>query len=124
VLPVDPRREQALLGRDGPLQEADLAQNAAQHVHPPPVFSLASFRVLLGRADPCLQLADLGMVGPMLGDKRALAAGKLVEFVLPRLQLVLELRERAAANLPRRAAAPPPAPMPVLAAQPSHPHPQ
>src|SRR5260370_17538433 len=60
----------------------------------------------------------------MLGDKRAFAAGQLIEFVLPGLQLLLELGERAATGLARRAAAPSPAAAPVLPAQLSHPNPQ
>src|SRR5438874_7331535 len=60
----------------------------------------------------------------MLGIKRALPAGKLVEFVLPGLQLLLELRERASVGLARRTPATTPAAVPVLPPQPSHPDPQ
>ena len=60
----------------------------------------------------------------MLGIKRALPAGKLVEFVLPGLQLLLELRERAPAGLARRTSATSPAAVPVLPPQPSHPDPE
>src|SRR5256885_16566050 len=60
----------------------------------------------------------------MLGNERTLAAGKLVEFVLPGLQLVLELHERAPAGLARRTPATSPTAVPVLPPQPSHPDPQ
>ena len=69
-----------------------------------------------------MQLVNLRLVRSMLGIKRALAAGKLVEFVLPGLQLVLELRERAAAGLARRTTTTAsPAAVPVLPPQPPHP---
>src|SRR2546429_8612791 len=60
----------------------------------------------------------------MLGIKGALPAGKLVEFVLPGLQLLLELRERAPAGLARRTSTTSPAAVPVLPPQPSHPDPE
>src|SRR5437773_4399926 len=60
----------------------------------------------------------------MLGNERTLAAGKLVEFVLPGLQLLLELRECASAGLACRTPATSPASVPVLPPQPSHPYPQ
>src|SRR5438309_6362276 len=60
----------------------------------------------------------------MLGDERALPAGKLVEFVLPGLQLLLELREGAPARLAGRTSATSPATVPVLPPQPSHPNSQ
>src|SRR2546430_17563773 len=59
----------------------------------------------------------------MLGIKGALPAGKLVEFVLPGLQLLLELRQRAPAGLARRTSATSPATVPGLPPQPSHPDP-
>src|SRR5438552_16910211 len=58
---------------------------------------------------------------PMFGKERALAAGQLVQFVLPALKLLLHLGERLAAGISSRAAAaPPPAAMPVLPPHPPH----
>ena len=54
VLAVDPRGEQPLVGRVSPLQETQLFEHAAQAVHPPPVFTLAPFGVVLGCSDPGL----------------------------------------------------------------------
>src|SRR5437879_13086113 len=58
----------------------------------------------------------------MLGNERALPAGKLIEFVLPGLQILLELREGAPARLAGRTSATSPATVPVLPPQPSHPN--
>src|SRR5207302_6696625 len=60
----------------------------------------------------------------MLDNERALPAGKLIEFVLPGLQILLELREGAPARLVGRPSATSPATVPVLPPQPSHPNSQ
>ena len=107
------------------LQETELLEHTAQAMHPPPVLALAPFGVVLGCPDPGVQLADLGMMGPVLAQERALAAGELRQLVLPALHFVLELGQGLTPGLFCRPASPAPAPpVPMLAAKPAHADPQ
>src|ERR1700719_2436665 len=82
--------------------------------------------VLLRDPDARLQILHLGMVGAMLGEEGAFAAGHLVEPWLPDGRLFLQLAERVAAAVPA-ATAPPPAAaatLPVVPLGPAHLDPQ
>src|SRR5439155_7482939 len=125
VLAVDPGGEQSFVGRLSRLQEPKLLEHAPQRMHPPAVLTLAPLGVVLGCADPGLQLADLGMMGAVLGQERALAAGELRQLVLPALHLRLELGQGLAARLSGRPASEATAPAVVMvAAEPAHAYPK
>src|SRR5438067_2715346 len=66
------------------------------------------------------------MVRPMLGEERTLAAGQLIDLLLPDRELLLQLAHRVAAGVPGDdAPAPPPAPtLPVIPFDPTHLDPQ
>src|SRR2546421_11898826 len=93
-------------------------------MHSPPVLVLTSSGTIFGRLDADAQLADLGVMGPMLREELTFAAGQAVQLVLPSGQIVLEIGKRMSRAGPGPAPASPPPTAPVLAAQPPHLHPQ
>ena len=93
-------------------------------MHSPPVLVLASSGIMFGGLDAAAQFTYLLVMGAMLRQELTFAAGQAVQLVLPAGQIVFEIGKRLTGAGPRPRAASPPATAPMLAAQPTHLHPQ